>query len=156
MVLPGGGVVASVAHDGDLDDLNGVHEDGGDDQGHVPRAIVLAAVAEPQPDRQGEHGKKQESNKEDMLPGQIALGLAGVSVNTEKFFHGMLLSGKVSTFRHLCSRKREADHPTAIGGKGHHSVLPHGCEPLKRSRSRVSVYKIRQVHYSIETLYLDV
>ena len=106
VVVPGGGIITAVAHDGDFGDLNGVHEDGGDDQSPIFRAILPAAVAEPQPDGQGKHGAEQGSDEKDMLPGQVSFGLAGITADAKKFFHGILL---------------------------------------------IPVYKIRQLHYSIET-----
>ena len=87
VVLPGGGIVAAVAHDGDLGDLDGVHKDGGGDQDPVFGAGIPSAVAESQPDGQSEHGKEQGSRKQDMLPGQVALGLAGIAADAKKFFH---------------------------------------------------------------------
>ena len=88
MVLPAGGIVAAVEHDGNLEDLNGVHEDGCDDQSPVLFGIAAPLVAQSQQDRQHDHGQDQARDENEMLGGEVSFRLTGIAANAEKFFHG--------------------------------------------------------------------
>ena len=88
VVLPGGGIAASVEHDNDLKDLHDVYEDGRDDEGAVLFLVALASVAEAEKDGQGQHGEDQAGGEDEMLRGEVSFGLAGVAADAEKFFHG--------------------------------------------------------------------
>ena len=84
----GGRLVASVDHDGDLEDLHGVYEDGRDDEGAVLVSIALALIADAQQNGQDDGGEDQAGGEDQMLGGEVSLRLAGIAANAEKFFHG--------------------------------------------------------------------
>ena len=87
VVLPGGGIVAPIEHDRDLEDLHGIHEDGGDHKGEILLPLTSAAVAQTQPNGQGEHGKDQAGDEDQVLGGEIPFRLTGIAADAEKFFH---------------------------------------------------------------------
>ena len=86
----GGGVVAPIDHDNDLEDLHGIHQNGRTNEGELLFARIGTLVAKAQKDGQSEGEQHETGGKDEMLGREIPFGLAGISADAEKFFHGKL------------------------------------------------------------------
>lgn len=83
---PGHGILSPQAEQHDLEQLQGVDENGchGDDT--KPFLDRSAPIRHPQPNRKADHDHHQGGYEQQVLPGHISFGLAGKAAPSEKFF----------------------------------------------------------------------